>query len=46
MRATLAVFVLLASPFIVNAFPYLWANNVLPNEVLKGAPLTPTNCIR
>lgn len=46
MRATLAVLVLLASPFIVNAFPYLWANNVLPNEVLKGAALTPTNCIR
>jgi hypothetical protein len=44
---SLVLLLLLASQqMYVSAFPYLWATDALPNDILKGAPLTPANCIR
>lgn len=44
-HSAVLLIVLLAAPALVSCYPTLWAGDVLPKDVLKGAKLTPENCI-
>ncbi len=44
--SALLLLLLASQQLYVNAFPYLWVTDALPNDILKGAALTPVNCLQ